>query len=661
MRAARRPKVPLVVCARRYLYEGEVPDFQREACENLLGYALTARLGAGPVSRDQIAAVVAEQAADGLPHINLVGEPVVTLFERRAFQRCGGVDGSYVQLWDYEVMLRLSMRRGLVLVADPLASFRVHAGSETARNFSSQAFRINVMDRLALHLAYARDRRFRPVRRAALDLDPPADLLAQAYGVLQAARRLADRLPPERVGEAHALLGQVSAILPTPPPGPAGDVAFRAEEALFHEISSGPWMGLADQAAHAADPPPSGEPDHVENESQDTQPNVVASEASDEEPLGAAGRPASSSRAASRLLRPLRPAGRVARSLRANQWWGHMLGPIVAFAALQLGWRQIPPGTGLIRVVAIVASAVALASYAYVVNDAADVTQDRLAGKRNSMARLSVPLRLVVIAGFAVLGFLPWTVLHLPRSAMAVLVGIYLMPLLYSAYPVRLKERHILGPVADATNAFVLPALFTIAVFSAHGRPAGPAALMVVGSLLWTAAFGLRAIVKHQIDDAVNDRRSGANTWVLQVGEGQAIRFVRNVAFPAESVGLGLLVVTVAWWSWGTAALGIGSFVFIRALLLGGKVDPNVVAKPLAWGGWLYWQQIWPALLVSLGLAVWDPWYLLLTSFIAVLFWPRLRRGLGSLRYGARDAVRRVFREQAPGAVVGARRPWGTR
>lgn len=604
MRAARRRGVPAVVCARTYLYEAGVPDQRRAACDHLLEAALDQRFGGGLVDRDRIAEILVDLAAQRTPQLNFIGEPVATLFERRAALRAGAFDTGYVQLWDYELLLRLGLRRGIVVVEDRLATFRVHEQSETARNLSGSTFPADVGDRLRLHVAYATGKGYRRARRAANRCDPPVDLVAMAVGAGWAAHELLEDLPPAERQRSAPVVQELTHRLPPALIGPAHWTASEttdaflwemaperaAERVRMHELAAAAGPGGEDAVGAAEDPP------------------------SAEVPEAARTRPG-----------PLGMVTRVAGALRTNQWWGHMLGPIVAFAYLQLGWRQVPPGVGVTRVLALVASAVALAGYGYVVNDASDVVPDRVAGKANAMARFSPPVRVAVIVGFALLGAVPWLFVDLDGPALAVLAGIYLMPLLYSAPPVRLKERHLLGPLADAGNAFVLPALFTVALFAPLGPATGPAPLMVVGAVLWAFGFGLRAIIKHQIDDAANDRASGTRTLVGQVGEVRARLLVRRVVFPAELLGLALLAATVLTWSWGTVAVGVGCATVFHALRLTGVIDRHMATVSLEDGWWLYWYQIWPALLVSLGLAAWDPWYLALVVWWLVLFWPRIR------------------------------------
>jgi GT2 family glycosyltransferase len=625
MRAARRRGVPVVVCRRTYRYEDGVPDWQRQACEDLVEQALVNRFGGGLVRAEQVAEVAARSIADRVPQLNFVGEPVTMLLERRAVLRAGGFDTGYVQLWDYELPVRLSMAAGMVLVDEPLATFRVHGGSETARNLAGSAFGINVIDRLRLNVAYATAKAYAPIRTAALRHDPPTGVLTTAIGVAAAARRIAEELPVEERDGAIRRVEEEAAALPREAPAgaPSPWEVRNAQIAMLLELSD------RDLPEHLRDDAVASEPAPVEAGAESSGvggERAVADEASSDLEPGPI-EPAEPRRAGSGPRALVAKVGKASQALRTNEWWGHMLGPIAASACLQIGWRQVPPGEGLVRFIGLMWGSITLAAYGYAVNDASDVVPDGIAGKRNSMARLSVPLRLAVVLALAALGALPWLFIDLELPALVVLLVVYLCPLVYSCPPIRTKER-LGGPVVDAANAFVLPALFAIFLFAPLGSATGPPALMAVGTVLWTTGFGLRAILLHLIDDVDNDRASGTRTVVTEIGPDRAVRVMRTVLFPVELVGMAALVATVATWSWGTVAVGVGYAAAFHAARLTGVIDRGHATTTIEQGWWLYWSQIWPALLLSLGLSAWEPWYLLLVGLILVLFWPRVRSGL---------------------------------
>ncbi|MCC5952425.1 MAG: glycosyltransferase [Acidimicrobiia bacterium] len=618
MLAARRRGVPVVVGGRTYRFESDVPEWQRQACDALVEQSLTTRFGSGFVGAEQVADVAAEHAAARLPQLNFVGEPVAVLFERRAALRAGGFDTRFAQLWDYELFVRLAMRRGLVLVDEPVASFRVHGGSETARNLSGSTFATDVVDRLTLLVAYATARPYRPVRTAAARRTPPLDLTALAVGSSWAARRVATDLPVSDQDEAASTLDALAAALPTtfPQPWVGAYPATKYAVELLHELADDVDTAVLDLYVE--------EPLAVDLASP---PGIVAPNGSSATPDPAAESPPEAARSPS----VVRSVTRASTALRTNQWWNHMLGPITAFACLQIGWRQIAPVDAFPRVLALLWAAMALAAYAYVINDAADVDADLEVGKSNSMANLTMPARVGAAVAFAALGALPWLFVHLDAAAMAVLVAIYLLPLAYSPRPLRLKEHPLLGPVCDACNAFVLPALFSVALFSSVGAAGGPSWWMIGGAVAWAGGFGLRAILIHQVSDAANDRATGITTLATTIGEVRVARLMRRILFPLELLGLTLLTVTVATWAPWLVAGAAAYLVAFHTARLTRVIDRTVATTAIDQGWLLAWTQIWPALLLSAALTLDDPRYGALVGLVVLLFWPRLRAGLERL------------------------------
>ena len=138
---------------------------------------------------------------------------------------------------------------------------------------------------------------------------------------------------------------------------------------------------------------------------------------------------------------------------------------------------------------------------------------------------------------------------------------------------------------------------------------------------------------------------------MVRVGEARANQVARNVLFPLELVGLVLLVATVATWSWPTVLVGVGYGAAFHGLRVAGVIDRGLATTTLERGWWLSWYRTWPALLLSLGLATTDPWYLLLSALVVVLFWPQVRGGLAAFRFNlVREAGLIAQRRRAGGS-----------
>jgi 4-hydroxybenzoate polyprenyltransferase len=110
--------------------------------------------------------------------------------------------------------------------------------------------------------------------------------------------------------------------------------------------------------------------------------------------------------------------------------------------------------------------------------------------------------------------------------------------MVYSARPVRLKERGVAGVVAGAAAQWTLPVLALAAAEPGALRRAatGAAALLAL-------AIGVRWMAMHQLSDAENDRRAGVRTVASRGGPVFALA---ACAFAAELILLAALF-ALAW------------------------------------------------------------------------------------------------------------------
>ncbi len=199
-------------------------------------------------------------------------------------------------------------------------------------------------------------------------------------------------------------------------------------------------------------------------------------------------------------------------AFRASQWWAPKLAPVLGTGyatVFLLGvsiWDHF--GALLLTLAALIPGAV----YAAVLNDATDLVDDRAAGKTNRFAgqskTIAITVLLVCLCIGAIVGALAWR--RDPTVAICYIAA-WLAFSAYSVPPVRLKARGILGALADASGAHLLPQLLVVlVVFHATSRPVRVPWIALVGS--WALAAGIRSILCHQLDDVAADRESGVLT-----------------------------------------------------------------------------------------------------------------------------------------------------
>ncbi|HLP52750.1 MAG TPA: UbiA family prenyltransferase [Chitinophagales bacterium] len=217
--------------------------------------------------------------------------------------------------------------------------------------------------------------------------------------------------------------------------------------------------------------------------------------------------------------------------IRFNSWWmvipPQVLGWIyfcllVTHGTLQAEWPRI-----LLFFTALVATS----SFGYLLNDFFDVASDKVAGKKNALAGFNYWLRLLFVVLPLLLGIGAWVLLKIPGLGANALFALQIVALtVYSAPPLRLKERSAMGIVADAFYGHINPAFIALTAFVP-----GYSQMVFIGLLVFALIFvcttlkGLRNILLHQLDDRKKDNKAGTNTFVRKNGALFTLYFINNL------------------------------------------------------------------------------------------------------------------------------------
>ena len=252
---------------------------------------------------------------------------------------------------------------------------------------------------------------------------------------------------------------------------------------------------------------------------------------------------------------------------RGDCWWEHKLSPILATIYATAALSRIP-FPSLWPVVALALPAlIVCASYVSVLNDLTDAKDDQASGKPGRWpggARIYPALLLAgcIAAGGAFL--IVW-------RKDTLLFYTYLLSwvafTLYSAPPFRLKVRGIWGVLADACGAHLFPTLFAV-VLVYHWNRTEATASWIILIALWSFAAGVRGILWHQLEDAVNDGKIGLRTFAGIHGMKAAERLgllTFLLEFAAFSLVLWLTRNALAW----LFLVLYGLFAWVRGRLLG--------------------------------------------------------------------------------------------
>ena len=151
---------------------------------------------------------------------------------------------------------------------------------------------------------------------------------------------------------------------------------------------------------------------------------------------------------------------------------------------------------------------VSLASFGYMLNDYFDKSIDRMSGKLNAMDRLSDWQQIFALLIAPFIGFIAFIPFYQYKFALMFALFSYLLSILYSAPPFRLKDKGVLGITCVSLAEMVFPALIVFGIFE-H---------FMLDTLLFATLYfliGLRWILVHQLIDRDNDILANIETFAV--------------------------------------------------------------------------------------------------------------------------------------------------
>lgn len=146
-----------VVCAREYVFE--MPEEEID-----LFYRNVPKITEMTTKRRLMPEESAELLSRNL-NLNVVGEPICTLFHADVPREFGPFDPRLRQLCDHEYWVRVMGNLGVALIDEQLARFTVHASSTSAKNARS-GVDVSAVDLVIIMERIAHDARFRRIRAA---------------------------------------------------------------------------------------------------------------------------------------------------------------------------------------------------------------------------------------------------------------------------------------------------------------------------------------------------------------------------------------------------------------------------------------------------------------------------------------------------------------
>jgi len=236
----------------------------------------------------------------------------------------------------------------------------------------------------------------------------------------------------------------------------------------------------------------------------------------------------------------------IKKFMRISHWWHYKAAPLMAFVYAKAFINHISPLELLPVFVVFFIAIVGLASLGHFINDLADVKEDSLSGKENFIAGMTGKGKAWSAVLLLILSVLPWFYVKTNFFIIVLLILQLTLYITYSFKPMRLKNRHFWGVLADTFYGHIIPALVVLSVFSYYGNQQQMYSLYNIFSavlMTWLFTKGIRNIILHQIDDRKKDRIAGIQTFVVKFGDVFSLNFINRLILPIEFIALTLLLI----------------------------------------------------------------------------------------------------------------------
>ena len=323
---------------------------------------------------------------------------------------------------------------------------------------------------------------------------------------------------------------------------------------------------------------------------------------------------------------------------KAYKWWDSKVSVMAVLVYYQLSLtKQIPPlGQTLLTMGLFLVATIGIAAFGHLLNDYFDIEQDQQGGVSNMVANQKLASVFARFALVLCLSWLPWFWLPISNLILALVAFEFVLFILYSIPPIRLKERGFFGTATDALYGYTIPLLVSSLVFAQFSGLVMP---IWFGILLtvWTFLLGLRHIITHQLEDVTNDQIAGVNTYVIFRGWQSSFLFLSNFLLPLEMGAflLFLLAMGIQLWIIPVGFILFAAWVLFKQSYMGIWGEGNPMRLPSIDKLFLLntsimsrFQTHWLPLLILATIIPRSPIYLVLAILHLMLF----ENGLKALR-----------------------------
>ncbi|QIR37177.1 tetratricopeptide repeat protein [Tolypothrix sp. PCC 7910] len=314
--------------------------------------------------------------------------------------------------------------------------------------------------------------------------------------------------------------------------------------------------------------------------------------------------------------------------IRGGNWWLYKIPPLLAIAYGEIILMSLPAIQSILTISALLFSISCVAAYGHIVNDIFDIEVDQIAGKRNSIARFSSIQRILFCIAFLITGFMLPILMNFGRLPIILLAINYLLPTLYSAPPLRLKEKGIWGVISDAAGAHAIPTLFVVTTFlylSASPQP--ESIILAIAATAWSFCAGIRGILLHQLWDRKNDLQTDVKTLVTESGVEKVRFWMSRIIFPLELLLLSLVILII---SNSTPLILVCTIFYFLLKISFFKLDPTSTFDPApVQKSYVVphdFYEVGLPLILATTLSLQNKWFVILLLLQAILFYPGIEQ-----------------------------------
>ena len=202
--------------------------------------------------------------------------------------------------------------------------------------------------------------------------------------------------------------------------------------------------------------------------------------------------------------------------IRSQEWWAHKLPPLLAIAYATVLMSPVPLYRVALWAIFLLSSLVVGAIYVSVINDITDLEEDIASGKSNRVQQIPEKYRWIIPGICILLGFVFGYFMYPDMLSCFLYLLSWVVFSLYSIKPIRLKNRGILGVLADGCGSHVFTSLLMVSSMSyVTNQKIDWVWFTAVG--IWALTYGLRGILWHQFSDRENDIKVNLNTYASKI------------------------------------------------------------------------------------------------------------------------------------------------